>query len=78
MYREIFDIVSKNSTGLKDAQADPVSKNSAGYYLWNVWDGKTFDLTKLICGSQGTLGIVTEIRFKLVPTEKFRNFSSFL
>jgi FAD/FMN-containing dehydrogenase len=69
MYREIFDVVEKNKMAL--AQAKPiVSKNSAGYYLWNVWDGTTFDLTKLIVGSQGTLGIVTEVRFKLVPTEK--------
>ena len=30
-----------------------VSKNSAGYYLWNVYGRKTgvFDLTKLIVGS---------------------------
>ncbi len=70
MYREIFDIVSKNQKEL--AAAKPiVSKNSAGYYLWNVWDGKTFDLTKLIVGSQGTLGIVTEVRFSLVSVDKF-------
>src|SRR5690606_11670583 len=46
-----------------------VSKNSAGYYLWNVWDRdkKIFDLTKLLVGSQGTLGIISEILFRLVP-----------
>ncbi|MDE1874799.1 MAG: FAD-binding oxidoreductase [Patescibacteria group bacterium] len=66
VYREIWDIVSKNSAAL--AKAKPrVSKNSAGYYLWNVWDGRTFDLTKLIVGSQGTLGIATEVTFRLVP-----------
>ena len=69
IYREIFDIVSKNQKEL--AAAKPiVSKNSAGYYLWNVWDGKTFDLPKLIVGSQGTLCVVTEARFSLVPVEK--------
>ncbi len=66
VYRKIWDMVSKNKGML--AQAKPkVSKNSAGYYLWNVWDGETFDLTKLIVGSQGTLGIVTEIKVRLVP-----------
>lgn len=69
IYREIFDIVSENAAEL--AKAKPiVSKNSAGYYLWNVWDGKTFDLPKLLVGSQGTLCAVTEARFTLVPVEK--------
>lgn len=69
LYKEIFEIVSKNSEIL-EKEKPKVSKNSAGYYLWNVWDGKTFDLTKLIVGSQGTLGIVTEATLRLVPVQK--------
>jgi FAD/FMN-containing dehydrogenase len=40
-----------------------------GYNLWDVWerDQGIFDLTKLIVGSQGTLGFVTDIKFRLVP-----------
>lgn len=68
LYRELFDMVSKNQALLADAKPK-VSKNSAGYYLWNVWDGKTFDLTRLIVGAQGTLGIMTEARVKLVKKE---------
>jgi len=66
LYKKIWDIVSKNSPALAEAKPK-VSKNSAGYYLWNVWDGTTFDLTRLIVGSQGTLGIVTKITVRLVP-----------
>ncbi len=42
-----------------------VTKNSAGYDLLDIKrrDG-SFDLTPLIVGSQGTLGIVTEITFE--------------
>ena len=48
-----------------------MSKNSAGYALWNVWDKKTFNVVKLIVGSQGTLGLVTEARIRLVKKKKF-------
>ncbi|MDP1719054.1 MAG: FAD-binding oxidoreductase [bacterium] len=65
LYKKIFDLADKNYDLLQEAKPK-VSKNSSGYYLWNVWDKTTFDLTKLIVGSQGTLGIVTEIKFRLV------------
>jgi len=70
VYKKMYALITKNEKILASAKPD-VSKNSAGYYLWNVWDGKTFDLTKLLVGSQGTLGVVTEVTFDLVPTKKF-------
>lgn len=65
LYKQIFELVNKNYELLQAAKPK-VSKNSSGYYLWNVWDKKTFDLTKLFVGSQGTLGITTEIKFRLI------------
>ena len=65
LYKQIFDLVDKNYDLLQAAKPK-VSKNSSGYYLWNIWDKKTFDLTKLFVGSQGTLGITTEIKFRLI------------
>ncbi len=67
IYRKMFDLIDQNYDLLKAAKPD-VSKNSAGYYLWNVYDKEkgTFDLTKMICGAQGTLGLMTEVNLKLV------------
>jgi len=71
VYRKI-DQLLKTNQALIDSAKPNVSKNSAGYYLWNICDKekKTFDLTKLFVGSQGTLGIVTKIKFRLVQPEK--------
>lgn len=69
IYRDIYQLVMENAALLKAAKPR-VSKNSAGYALWDVWDGKTFDLTRLFSGSQGTLGIITKIEFKTVRPQK--------
>ena len=68
LYRKLFKLITEHEAELTVAKPK-VTKNSAGYYLWNVWDGKTFNLCKLIVGSQGTLGIVTEVIFRLVPVK---------
>lgn len=65
IYRQVYKLISDNYEEIQKARPK-VSKNSAGYALWDVWDKKTFDLTQLFTGSQGTLGIITEIEFELV------------
>ena len=69
LYKKIDSLIRNNKKVIEDARPN-VSKNSAGYYLWNVWDGKKFNLAKLIVGSQGTLGIITEIRFRLIEPKR--------
>ncbi len=69
LYSKIFKLINDNYRLLQSAKPT-TSKNSAGYYLWSVWDGKTFDLTKLFVGSQGTLGIVTKIKWRIVPIKR--------
>ncbi len=74
LYEKLFNLIQQNYDEIVSAKPD-VSKNSSGYYLWNVYnkENKTFDLCRLIVGSQGTLGIVTEITFCLTPVAKYSN-----
>lgn len=72
VYKQLFNLIEQNYDRIKAAKPK-VSKNSTGYNLWDVWDRETgvFDLTKLIVGAQGTLGFVTDIHFRLVPTRPY-------
>ncbi|MDP3779111.1 MAG: FAD-binding oxidoreductase [bacterium] len=70
VYKNLSSLIFQNESALRVAKPD-VTKNSSGYFLWNVYDptDDTFDITRVITGSQGTFGIITEITFKLVKPE---------
>ena len=72
LYKELFHLIEKHYDKIKAAKPK-VSKNSMGYNLWDVLDRETgkFDLTQLIIGSQGTLGFVTDIKYRLVPVRPY-------
>lgn len=73
IYRKMFHLIDKNYDAIMDAKPQ-VSKNSAGYNLWNVYnkEEKTFDLTQLWVGAQGTLGMMLEADIELVPIHMHR------
>ena len=70
IYKKINNLIEQNLEEIKFAKPK-VHKNSSGYYIWNVIKNNIFDLNKLLVGSQGTLGIVTEITFKIIPNIKY-------
>ena len=67
LLEQIFDI---NNELIQKAKPN-VSKNSAGYLLWNVWNKNKFDLAGLFTGAQGTLGLITKIKFRLIKPKKY-------
>jgi FAD/FMN-containing dehydrogenase len=68
VYRKTYALVDRHYDAIKAAKPH-VTKNSTGYNIWDVWDRDkgTFNLANLIVGAQGTLGLTTDIKFRLVP-----------
>lgn len=73
--REVFTLLEKNEKELLKAKPK-TPKNTAGYALWHVCPagvaafkkGKgTLDLTRLISGSQGTIGIIVSLTMRAIP-----------
>ena len=73
IYRGMDALLAENAA-LIEAKRPKVSKNSAGYALWNIRDQATgtFNLAKLICGSQGTLALWTKAKLALVRPKEHR------
>ena len=73
IYRKMHRLINENYEAIMRAKPD-VTKNSAGYFLWNIYDkeNETFDLTQLFTGAQGTLGLFLEGDLELVPIKEHR------
>lgn len=73
IYRDIHDLIRTHAALIEKARPK-VSKNSAGYALWDVMtpDGG-MNLAKLICGAQGTLALTTQMKLSLVHEQGFRS-----
>lgn len=73
IYRKMHKLITDNYDVIMKAKPH-VTKNSAGYFLWNVYDKEKgiFDLTQLWVGAQGTLGLMLEADIELVPVHTHR------
>lgn len=73
IYRKMSALIANNKE-IIDRAKPKVSKNSAGYALWNVIDEgrRTFNLAKLLTGAQGTLALMTSAKISLVTPKEHR------
>lgn len=71
LHRKIAALVRDNRA-LIERTKPKVEKNSAGYLLWDIGDGEnSLNLARLMVGSQGTLGLITKIKFSLVEPKPY-------
>ena len=66
LYQGIADVLTRYAKPLEDEKPFTI-KNSSGYDLWRIQQDGFLDLTSLLVGSEGTLGIITEARIRLSP-----------
>ncbi len=73
IYRKM-DILITDNMDVIEKHKPKVSKNSAGYAIWSIRDKDThtFNLAKLICGSQGTLALWSKAKLGLVVPKPHR------
>ena len=82
IYRKVSQLL-RGHQRLIEEHKPKVEKNSSGYALWDIGDpgaslsagGPSLNLARLMVGSQGTLGIITKIRFALVRPKPFASMT---
>lgn len=66
IYRTLWEIKHKDAEEIS-RRFPPIPRRVSGYNLDELLKPMPFNLAKLIAGSEGTLGIATEIRMSIVP-----------
>lgn len=68
----IIDEIQREHHALIDAKFPKLNRCLTGYDLAHIRDEQgQFNLNNILCGSEGTLGFITEAKINLLPTPKF-------
>src|SRR4030066_715356 len=66
IYKVMPDLLKRYQKPMEEEKPFTM-KNSSGYDLWRLQGDGFLDLTSLFVGSEGTLGILTEVTLRLMP-----------
>jgi FAD/FMN-containing dehydrogenase/Fe-S oxidoreductase len=81
IYRTVINLLNNSQKEILDAFPDKtLIRRNTGYALDELIrkykpfnsDGKSFNLTSLICGSEGTLGVIVSAKLNLVEMPKYK------
>lgn len=71
LYKRIVDLLDPVQDEITK-RFPPLKRPLSGYNIKQAYTDGEFDLTKIISGSEGTLGIVTRAKLKLLPIPKHK------
>ena len=72
IYKEFSNIISKNAEEI-EKRFPKVMRRVQGYNLDEFINTDNWNLSKIICGSEGTLAAITEVKLNLEPLPKFKS-----
>lgn len=71
LYIKVFDLVSENQS-LIHTSFPSLNRSLTGYDLPHVLNSDEFNLNHLLCGSEGTLGLIAEAELNLLSIPAYR------
>lgn len=69
-FKELYNIYLENKDAIESSYPH-IRYNVAGYNLKGIVENGKLNIRKLIAGSEGTLAVVTKLKFKLEPKPEF-------
>ncbi|MDA0283586.1 MAG: FAD-binding protein, partial [Planctomycetota bacterium] len=70
-------LLADNDELIRERQP-PLLRNSSGYYLRGVRNVDSLNMPRLLTGSEGTLGLMTEVKLHTSPLPEFRSVALLL
>lgn len=70
IYRGLRDLLARHANEIR-TRYPKVLRRSGGYALDALVNANPWNLAKLICGSEGTLGVILEAKLRLTPLPRY-------